>query len=262
MDNVDVDNGKMDDNLVDTSSNSESNNTAGSQQSAGSAQPYIVTETPIYSSSDAAKELGINYNMVRHWARLYAEFLPDAQNVAKGVLRLSSRDIDVIRQVLNYKETYNWSSDRIKQELRSLENSGLDQPTIFSNENFVKLMKTEGFQEFMKFYTNEMVKGVISRHSEQYEQLIEISSQQNEKYTHLLETMESLVEDFHSSPLLEADHDAVKKLEDANNEKEEIIKNLQEQLASKSKENEDLQEELYHEQHKSFFGRLFGSKDK
>lgn len=208
---------------------------------------YVYTDKPIYKTTDAAEMLGINYNMVRYWARTYKEFLPDAVNVEKGTgnLLLSSRDIDVIRQINNCVRD-GLAKERIMAVLADKSTKILDKPPIMTNEHFLELFRTEGFQDFMKYYSASLI--------EQYQ------AAENKKIDHLIEKIDHLIDISQPAPSLPQDDEHEKELQDIYKqleEKEQAIKNMEKSQLEAAESIKELSAKLEEERNKSFFAKLF-----
>ena len=208
---------------------------------------------PIYSSLEAARILvknygidKIDYNMVRYWARKFPEFLRDAINVESGDLKLSIRDIEVIKQILDLRTNYKYTVDRIRRELASMHNAGLEKPSIMTSEMFANLLKSEGFQEFMKYYTSEVLKNMVST--------------QNEKYEALTRKVDLILEALPSPTAVTAQEEHEAQLEELHAELEEkdlSISKLENAKRESDDEIEKLKAELEKEKSKSFWDKLF-----
>lgn len=208
---------------------------------------------PVYSSHEASRLLThnygidkIDYNMVRYWARKFPEFLPDATNVESGNLKLSVRDIEVIKQILDMKTNYKYSVDRIRRELSSMSNAGLEKPSIMTNEMFANLLKSEGFQDFMHYYTREVLKNMVST--------------QNEKYESLTQKVDLILQALPSPAEVAEQAEKTAQLEDLQSELEEkqlSITKLEESKKEFEEEIQRLKDELEHEKSKSLWEKLF-----
>lgn len=208
---------------------------------------YVYTDKPIYKSTDAGEILGISYNMVRYWARMYKEFMPDAINVEKGSgnLLLSSRDIEVIRKINNYIKD-GLTKERISTILADESNKILDKPPIMTNDHFMELFRTDGFQEFMKYYTANLL--------EQYQ------ATQNAKIDSLIEKINNLIEIKQPDPSLPPNNEHENKLAEIYKqleEKELAIKRMEECQKEAAESIKELNTKLEEERNKSFFAKLF-----
>lgn len=243
----DVVDNKGDDSLNKKDQEPQLNTESNTNASSDTEHAYVYTDKPIYKTTDAGEMLGMSYNMVRYWARTYKEFLPDAINVEKGTgnLLLSSRDIEVIRQINIYIQD-GLSKERISTILSDKSNKILDKPPIMTNDHFMELFRTEGFQDFMKYYTANLL--------EQYQ------ATQNVKIDGLIDKINHYIEISQSDTSLPPTDDHENELKEIYRQLEEkdlAIKSMEESQRQAAESIKELNAKLEEERNKSLFAKLF-----
>lgn len=243
-DDVDI---KADDSIDRKNQDSQLNKESNTSASSDTGHTYVYSDKPIYKTTDAGEILGINYNMVRYWARTYKDFLPDAINVDKGTgtLLLSSRDIEVIRQINAYIQD-GLSKERISIILADKSNKILDKPPIMSNDHFMELFRTNGFQEFMKYYSATLLDQYQAAQDVKIDGLID-------KINHYIEISQPDT----SLPPTDDHEDELKEIYKQLEEKDLAIKSMEEAQLQAAESIKELKAKLEEERNKSLFAKLF-----
>lgn len=216
-------------------------------------QNEIYTDGPIFSTQDVAKMLDVSdYNLVRYHARKFKEFLPDAINIEKGRSRFSSRDVDILRRIFSLKNE-GFSTDRIAKALSDESNAILSTPMILTHENFLHLLNTDGFKDFMLYYSDSIYKRVKQEQQDSMDELKNILKQflsevpvPSPTAVAHLEEQAKLIEDVQSE------------LIDKSKQVETLEKQLEANKEIYSEKIKELEHQLETEKNKSFFAKLFG----
>lgn len=215
----------------------------------------VYSENPIFKTTDVARLVDddISADMIRYYARMFKDFLPDAIHVTSGSPRFSQRDIDVLKRVLQLKKGSGYSKEKIMKILSDKSNELLTTPSIMTHENFMQLFTSEGFTDFMDYYTANVIK--------------KVAQEDNKKLDVFLERVNLLLSEVDRAPLPSHQEDNNKALIAAQNEitmRDQEIAKLKEQLQSGQegleKKIEELQEQLddvRQNKSKGFLAKLF-----
>lgn len=219
----------------------DDNNSNGSSNDGNKAdESEIYTHDTIYSSIKAAEKLGMSYAMVRYYAKKFKAILPDAINVDQGTLKLSSYDIDVLKHAIALKRQHSYSNSQVIAELNDEEANPLDRPTILTSEEFIKLTQTQGFNDYMKYYTNHMVQAALEQQGEVFEEM-----------TAKLDEIFRIVS---SSPTIDVGNTQPKVAEP---EQPAALEDLEQKLSEERERNAMLEQELEKEKQKPIWKKLF-----
>lgn len=234
---------------AETNSAEESDGSSDSEQDTDTYSGEVYTSQTIYKTTDVSRKLNnISADMVRYYARQYKDFLPDAICVEFGSPRFSQRDIDILERILLLKREYGYSKEQIMAALSDSSNSVLTSPFILTHENFMNLLRTDGFTDFMDYYTDSMIK--------------KLKLQDDKKLDAFLERVTLLLNDV-SRPSISSEKDSEAALVEAQNEilmKENEIKKLQDSQETLEKKLEEFQQQLdevKQNKPKGLFSRLF-----
>lgn len=238
-----------DDYDAETNPSENSDGSYDSKQDTDTISGDVYSNKTIYKTTDVSRKLdNTSADMVRYYARQYKDFLPDAICVESGSPRFSQRDIDILERILLLKKEYGYSKEQIMAALSDSSNRVLTSPSILTHENFMNLLHTDGFTDFMDYYTDSMIK--------------KLKLQDDKKLDAFLERITLLLNDV-SHPSISSEKESEAALLEAQNEiemKEEEIKKLQESQETLEKKLEEFQQQLdevKQNKPKGLFSRLF-----